>query len=238
MKSLFLLLIFIGFTKDIYSQKQTDTQSLLWIRYSFNLKMNKKWEVKQELEERAYWFPWRQHQFLSRTSLNRKLNNGWNTAIGFTYLRQSLPHDPFVKEITNTSELRPQIELGYKQKISDHFSTGHRYWSEFRFIEQTNNQLEFENIRMRYRLELQYLLSNKVTLKGFDEIFLNVGNKIVYNVFDQNRYGASVQYMPINNFGFEIGYFNWFQQKKSGNEFYNRNIVRFTVFHNIALNKT
>ena len=238
MKQHLLTYITIGFVNFIYAQKKTENQNLLWTRYSLEVKINDQWQVKQELEERTYWFPWRQHQFLSRTLINRKFNKGWNVSAGVTYFIQSLPHDPYVKKFTNNDEIRLQIELGNKQKISDKFSIGHRYWSEFRFFEQSDSKFEFENIRMRYRLEFQYLLVNKITLKASDEIFLNIGNKITYNVFDQNRYGTSLQYMPLNDFGIEIGYINWFQQRKSGDEFYNRNIVRFTLHHNISFNKS
>ena len=32
-------------------------------------------------------------------------------------------------------------------------------------------------------------------------------------------------------------YLNWFQQRPSGTDFYNRDIIRFSVFHTINLKK-
>lgn len=72
-------------------------------------------------------------------------------------------------------------------------------------------------------------------LKAFDEILLNMGRKVVQNVFDQNRYGASIQYMPFDKLGFEVGYINWFQQQNSGVDFYNRHIIRLTIHQNLNL---
>ena len=56
-------------------------------------------------------------------------------------------------------------------------------------------------------------------------------------MFNQNRVGGSIQFKTSEALGFEIGYINWFQQKESSSEFYNRNIIRFAVHHNINLKK-
>jgi len=155
--------------------------------------------------------------------------------LGFTYFLQSLPHDPEISDYTNQLELRPQLELAYKQNLTEKVILHHRYWGEFRFFEKTNGSFEFGNTRLRYKIELRYSPISNITIKVFDEIHLNIGEKIIQNVFDQNRYGASIQYMQLQNFGFELGYFNWFQQRRSGVDFYNRHIVRFTIHHTLNL---
>lgn len=228
-------MVSILYVTTAVAQKNVDTQHLLWTRYSLKVKINDNYQIRQELEERGYWFPWRQHQFTSRTLAERTLGKGWNTGIGFTYLLQSLPHDPEIPVIENSTELRPQVEIAYRQSLSEKIILHHRYWTEFRFFEQSNGSFEFGNNRTRYKLELRYSPIPKLTLIAFDEIHINIGGKIVQNVFDQNRYGASVQYMPATNFGFELGYINWFQQRTSGVDFYNRHIVRFTIHHVIDL---
>ena len=65
----------------------------------------------------------------------------------------------------------------------------------------------------------------------------NVGKKIVKNTFDQNRIYLAVNYKLNNSYAFELGYMNWFQQQKSGTDFYNRDILRFSIFHSIDLKK-
>lgn len=235
MQKLILLVFFILFALQVYSQKNVDHQSLLWTRYQLKLKFDDHWSASQELEERAYWFPWRQHQMVSRSMAQYQLGNGWNLGAGLTYFRQALPQDAY-KDITYTQpELRPQLEVGYKQQLSQKFNIQHRYWSEMRNFKSENQDLKYSNIRMRYKLEIQYQHNSKVTFKAYDEIFINFGDNIVYNKFDQNRIGASVQYMPWKSFGFELGYINWYQQRPSGIDFYNRNIVRFTIHQSIDL---
>ncbi|SDG50872.1 DUF2490 domain-containing protein [Psychroflexus sediminis] len=225
-------------SKDALAQKNVETQELLWTRFFLEAKLSENYLIHQELEERTYWFPWRQHQFLSRTHLRRELGKGWNVGLGFTYFLQALPNDPEITDYTSRTELRPQLEIAYKQKLSEKIHVYHRYWSEFRFFEKSGHAFEYRNNRTRYKLELRFSLTPELTLKAFDEIHINLGKKIVQNVFNQNRYGGSIQYMLKDNFGFELGYFNWFQQRKSGVDFYNRHIVRSTIRYALPMKKS
>lgn len=234
-RNLVLLVFTTLLCSHSYSQKNVDHQSLLWTRYQLKLKIDDHWSASQQLEERTYWFPWRQHQMVSRSMVHYQLGKGWNLGGGLTYFRQALPQDAH-KEVTYTQpELRPQFEVGYKQTLSEKWNVEHRYWSEMRNFKAENENFQFGNFRMRYKLEFQYQPTKKLTFKAYDEIFINFGENIVYNTFDQNRIGASVQYMPLKNFGFELGYINWFQQRPSGVDFYERNIVRFTIHQTIDL---
>jgi hypothetical protein len=95
--------------------------------------------------------------------------------------------------------------------------------------------------RARYRIGVAYKLiefkSRTINLKASNEIHFNLGEEILYNRFDQNRYyfGASVDITP--HFLFEFGYLNWFQQRASGVDFYDRDIFRFIIVHKLQLQK-
>lgn len=173
-------------------------------------------------------FPQRQHQFLIRSNLNFKINQNLISQIGFTNFLQTLPHDPYSENSFNRLELRPQFGLRYKQAIDDNISLTHWYWNEFRFIENESS-FYFRNFRFRYQLTLKYNLSKKIALKAFDEIFLNFGRKIINNTFDQKRYGFGIDYKFNKYFRFDLLYFNWFQQRSSGNIYFNRDIFRITL---------
>ena len=228
-------LVSMAFTNLVAQERNIQTQQLIWTRYSLGININDHYTLRQDLEERTYWFPWRQHQFVSRTLLERKLGRGWNGGIGISSFLQSLPHDPEIQIVETKSELRPMLEFGHWSPITKKIGLHHRYWSEFRFFEQANGSFNYANNRTRYKLELRYAASPKMKLKAFDEILLNMGGKVVQNVFDQNRYGASIQYMPFDKLGFEVGYINWFQQQNSGVDFYNRHIIRLTIHQNLNL---
>lgn len=228
-----ILIISSVYSTKAIAQKNVETQHLLWTGYSLKLPIAADWKFKQEIENRQYWFPYNQHQFITRSHVERDSSDEFSTAAGFTYFRQSLPQDPYYKDLTVRTELRPQIEMLYKQALNPSLELTNRLWTEFRFFEQNNTRFRFENARLRYKLELQYNLTENWRLKLFNEILLNAGKNIVYNVFDQNRAGVSGIYELNNNVSLELGYFNWYQQRATGVDFYNRHIIRFTVHHNL-----
>ncbi len=217
------------------AQVTTQNQHLLWSRYYLHLNVGKVVQLRQEVEERNYWFPWRQHQLLVRTHVAQKLGKGWNTAAGFTYFIQTQPQDAFADTLYNETELRPQLELANKHEINEVLSIGNRYWAEFRFFEKSDGGFRYSHIRFRYNLELSIRVHDKVSLKVFDEIHINAGKPIVNNIFDQNRVGGGLLWQPIKPLGLELGYFNWYQQLASGSGRVSRHIVRFTIHHTITV---
>ncbi|MFA0960467.1 DUF2490 domain-containing protein [Roseivirga sp. BDSF3-8] len=223
--------------QSAYAQKQVDTQHLVWTRYSLKAALNERYHLRQEIENRVYWPTWQQHQFVVRTFAERKLSEGWGSGLGFTYFRQTLPHAPDAENYTVRTELRPQLEVSYSQRLREKLSLHHRYWTEFRFFEQAGGGFAYGHNRTRYKLEVRYAVSGRTTLLAFDEIHLNIGRQVALNIFDQNRYGASVKYQASPALGAELGYLNWYQQRASGTDFYNRHILRATLHHFINLKK-
>ncbi len=47
----------------------------------------------------------------------------------------------------------------------------------------------------------------------------------------------ALNYKLNKSYAVELGYMNWFQQQKSGIDFYNRDILRLSIFHSIDLKK-
>lgn len=236
--SLSFILLFFLLVLQAKAQKNVEKQDLLWVRYLVKAKISDKYQVRQEVEERTYWFPWRQHQLVMRTLLERKLGKAWNVGGGFTYFQHSLPNNPDVEVVQKKLELRPQVEVIYQQSLAPKFSIQHRYWYEWRFFQNESKGFDHTSNRIRYRLELSYLPHPKITLKVFDEIHLHLSSKITPNVFDQNRVGGSIIYMPSPNYGIEVGYLNWFQQKpNSQKDFFSRDITRITFHHTLQFTK-
>ena len=70
-----------------------------------------------------------------------------------------------------------------------------------------------------------------------DELMINGGKNVVKNTFDQNRIYAAFQYGVNKNIALELGYLNSFQQRASGVDYFDRDIIRFTFYHKINLHK-
>jgi hypothetical protein len=238
-------LIFIFFSTFLLGQKNVENQQLLWYGYYNKLQINQNWVLNSEVQERHFYQPLVQHQLVFRTNLDRRILDDINVSLGFVVFLQS-PNDPESESTLMVPELRTDFGFNAKKKYK-YFNVNQRFKVEARFFHQTeNNELvggyQFSNFRMRYQLGLDIPLikkqdAEKLILKIKDEVMFNFGKNIVKNVFDQNRIYIGLNYPMNKNLAFEAGYLNWFQQRPSGTDFYNRDIIRFSVFHTINLKK-
>lgn len=64
---------------------------------------------------------------------------------------------------------------------------------------------------------------------------VNFGGEILYSHFDQNRVYVGLEKVLHKNLPIEMGYLHWYQQRNSGKEFFDRNILRLTVLHKMKL---
>lgn len=244
-KRLFFSLCIFFISVDMLAQKSITNQNLIWYGYFQTLQFSPKWYWQTEIQERHFVNPSTQHQFIVRGHLHKILgNSGWETSIGMCLFLQN-PNDPKAVNKLTVPELRPHIEFAKKQKFK-FLTLDHRYKLEARFFHNTNaaktdleNGYNFGNYRFRYRLQASILAwqideTRALKLKVSDEIHLNMGSKIVKNVFDQNRIYAGLSIDILPDLTFDVGYLNWFQQSAIGN-FFNRDILRLTVFHKIKL---
>ncbi len=244
MKKLIVFIIVL-LPEFFLAQKMVEHQQLIWYGYYNSLKFNEKWSLNSEIQERQFYQPTAQHQLVFRTNLERKLIGDWNASVGMTYFLQN-PNNPTSESNLTVPELRPDIGFGNKQKLGI-VTINHRYKAEARFFHDVeNNRLvggyRFSNFRLRYQVGLDFLIWKNEREQVFvakikDEIMFHLGNKMVKNTFDQNRIYLAINYKINNSYAVELGYMNWFQQLKSGTDFYNRDILRFSIFHSMDLKK-
>lgn len=242
-----LVLIHTGFTGSLFAQKQIANKGQYWARYYGKYKFSPNWGVNLEIDDRRFFKDNRQANWvLPRVTINRKLGEGWDVGLGFTYYNSSNPADPSKPIAVTVPELRPHQELNYTQKIKK-LSISQRFRIEERWTHNaTTSELtagySFKG-RFRYQLQLNYLLINPMddvgalSVKTSDEIMLNLGRSIVQNIFDQNRAYVGLNYGLIKNFQVELGYMDYFQERSSGTQYYHYKIARLTIYHTINFYK-
>ncbi|GAB3194962.1 hypothetical protein ABID22_000043 [Pontibacter aydingkolensis] len=221
--------------------KQVTHQQLIWLGYHNTVEWHSGWSVNSEIEERRYFNPDKQHQFLVRSQLKYTLGASWSVAAGLAYFLQS-PQNPKATETLVVPELRPHLQLDYRQQIHK-LTITHRYRAEKRFFRNVVNEELTKgynsNYRFRYRIGLELPVANikqqPLKLKINDEIMFNAGKRIANNSFDQNRIYGGLNYTLNQQVTVEAGYLKWFQQRASGFEYYDRDIVRLVVTHNISV---
>jgi hypothetical protein len=241
-KKLFLAIVFIGFyLTNAQTSKNVEKQSLIWARYVAQLELTKKWTVVGEVDERFFTRPAQQNLIVFRFQGRYKLNEKIEFGTGFTHFSVTT-QSPDVNPGFQTPEYRTQQDITMRQRAGK-FGFTQRYQFEQRFIDSYSSSGDYLGIDffLRYRLKVQaeyriWKAENKfLSAIVSDEVMVNGGSNVINNVFDQNRIYVAMQYGFNKNFSVELGYLNSFQKRASGLDFYDRNIIRMSVFHKFKI---
>jgi len=230
-------LIFNMSANDLIGQSTTN-QTLVWAKYQNDLHISEKLILSNEIESRNYVQHFRGHQrLLPATTLIYKPNKGLIKGFGFTYFQQFNPQDPNIKGVLN-NEYRFLQLIEFSNSISK-LEVKTRVQIEERLIEAPNNKIDF-SLRERFRFKLAFPLiskDDKAILKAiiFDEIMVQQGAGLKFNIFDQNRFGGGLSARIKESFLIETTLFNWYQQKPDLLGFYNRTILSLSLIHSISL---
>ncbi len=239
-----VVIFFLLFTANkVNAQKTVTNQSLYWMRYYNQLNFNNKFTWHNEFEDRRFFKNNIQHHIIIHSRLHYKIYHNADFAVGITYSLQS-PQDPEAIQKLVIPEVRPEQEINFSQQTSKRFSFMQRFRIDERFIHNNNGKNLIKgygfNFRFRYKFQINYWLNRKISkfktvFKIADEIMINTGKNIIYNQFDQNRIYAGVEHEINKNLSLEFGYLRWYQQKSTGYQFYNREIIRLTLYHKIKI---
>jgi hypothetical protein len=241
-----VLLCLMMVSVQLWAQRQVIHQNLYWVRYTNTIALNNpKLSVQFEAEGRRFFETSERHHFIMHSRLHYRVTPQFNVAGGITYSRQSTQF-PFRDFNLVVPEIRLVQEANYNIPISRRVSIQQRLRIDNRFIRSNDGRILNEgyyfNFRFRFRLQGSFLLNkdlskNATILKVSNEVMVNAGSRIVYNIFDQNRIYLGVEKRFSKSISGEIGYLHWYQQTSAGDIFFNRNIIRTTLFHNIKLSK-
>ena len=245
MKFYYFLLFFLltNMTLMAQSEKNIDNQSILWTRYYNQLLLNEKLSLHTEFDNRLFIQPLQENLFVIRIQGRYKINNHLETGAGFAYFSVDTQVPDFNSDF-NTPEFRGQQDLTWKSNVNK-VTLIQRFQLEERFIRNTSKEELLSGTtffwRFRYRLQGDYTFwkKEKQLLKAVvsDEIMFNFGKKIIKNTFDQNRIYAAIHYGLNSNLALELGYLNSLQRRVNGIDYFNRDIIRFSIFHKIKISK-
>jgi hypothetical protein len=251
---LVLLSIFGFINRPAYAQqKEIDTQSVSWWCYFGMYRLAEKWSVWTELQLRRADFINEWQQVLPRVAVNYHHRNNNIFTAGYAYLwtypygEQPIPLDE------PRYEHRPWQQVALLHE-SGKVSFQHRFRSEQRFLQNwslpdpvTNlrkieSGFELQN-RMRYRFLLTLPLTTnpegrqKLFATAYNEIFINFGDNIGFNLFDQNRIGTTLGYQFTKEFNLQAGYMNQVIQKANGRDVENNHALTLFLTFNVDLRK-
>lgn len=238
----FRVLLFLAFLSQFslaQTKKNIDQQTLTWIRYYNILPVSEKWSLHSEIDNRNFVNPVHQNLFVIRLQARYRNSQHIDLGGGFAYFNVNT-QNPDADPDFSIPEYRGQQDITLIHDIAK-IIFHNRFQTEERFIQKADktdllNEFSF-SFRFRYRLQSTFTLweKSKRSLKGTisDEIMFNFGKDNTRNTFDQNRMYAALRYHFNPNTGIESGYLKSFQKRASGVDFYDRDIIRFTVYHKI-----
>ena len=230
-------------------QKEIDTQSLSWGCYFGTYRLTENWSVWTELQLRRADFVNEWQQVLPRVGLNYHFRNNIIFTAGYAYLWTY----PYGEQPIPLNE--PRYEHRPWQQVlllheSGKVTFQHRFRLEQRFLQNWSAPdpvthlrsiepgFELQN-RMRYRFLLALPLTvdsngnQKLFATVYDEIFVNFGDNIGFNLFDQNRIGATLGYQVTKQFNLQAGYMNQVIQKANGKDVENNHALTLFLTFNV-----
>jgi hypothetical protein len=224
------------------AQKKITYNNQQWLQYFNQLKFSEKLSLYSDLSLRKQnnFNDWSRITFRSGLGypLTKKLQGITGIACFIFYTENKV----------NRIELRPYQEINTTQ-IFGKVSIQHRFRVEARYFrndsEEITNKTNF-NLRFRYRLNAMTTLINlaemnqdrKLLMYIGDEIFINAGHEIKYNVFDNNRALVGLIYQDNPNLSFSFGYINQFGKRNSPATYENSDILTFAINQKISLLKS
>lgn len=190
---------------------QVTNQQSYWLRFYFQETFAKKWSWHLELDERRLINPDRQLQFITHAHVHRQLGKGTEVSIGGSY-----------SVVNQVMEHRLFQEFHYNKLLGQRMIWANRFRTEQRRMEKEEGLWQWR-FRVRYRLQLGYLLGKNWGLKLSDEIMWHT------DAFDQNRIYVAIEKKFSKVFSLEIGYLKLYQFR-SESAYFDRDILRSTFY--------
>jgi hypothetical protein len=235
------LLIILSFNVVWSQSKVIHSREQLWLGYFNQTRLSNRvglWlDVHYRMTDN---FIERPFQFLFRPAVSYYIKNNLRLQAGYTYVA----HFPAEGMETTRPEHRGWQQIWWRQEFQ-----GLTTLQWLRLEERFNRKIENDELQPGYNFNyrLRYNLSFFIPLKGkslepktpfvaiIDELFINFGERIVYNTFDQNRFFVGIGYQFNPHLNVQAGYMNIFQQEASGNSYWSTHAFRLFVFHSIDL---
>jgi hypothetical protein len=221
--------------KHIHSREQ------LWLGYFNQTRFSSKWGMWVDVHYRMTDnFVNRSFQFLFRPAVTYFIKDNLRVNVGYALAS----HFPAAGLQTTRYEHRPWQQIWWNQKYPG-LTTLQWLRLEQRFNEKVvaDEKQDGYNYNFRVRYNFSFFLPLKGKEMAPDtpfaaitnEVFLNFGDRIVYNTFDQNRFFAGVGYQFTSHLNGQLGYMNVYQQEGSGNNYFSTHAIRLFFFHSLDL---
>lgn len=240
-------------------------QNNAWIFYTGNHKITEKWGLHTEYQFRRNQGLSKPMQNQIRLGIDYNINKKVSTSLGWSYI-ETFAYGDFAEEIpTKYNNYRFNEQRIWEQLILKHEHIG-RFQLDSRFRLEQRWAQSFANYgtstapdyaryedpvegnwkfrqRARYRFRTQFPISrsemkdNTLFFVAADEIFVNVGEHVSANIFDQNRLYLAFGWRFTKDSNLQLGYLNQFIEKADGLHKENNHTLQIAITQNFDFSK-
>jgi len=237
-----LLLLFINLNLSWAQapEKSVHSREQLWLGAFNQTRFSERWGLWLDIHYRmSDHFLDRRFQFLFRPALTYYIHDHLRINLGYALVQ----HFPAKGVHEVRTEHRPWQQISWNQKFPK-LSTLQWIRLEQRFNERMDPDTRD---RYNYNFRVRYNMAFLIPLKGKDmrpktpfaaimnEVFLNFGDRIVFNTFDQNRFFAGLGYPFTSHTNVQFGYMHIYQQEASGDNYLATHTLRLSFAHALDL---
>jgi len=101
----------------VSAQSAPSREALAWLAYFGRVDLSSRWYATGEFHERRWLDPFRVHQRLARTHLQRRVGGGLSLGVGYTYFQQGV-QDPERPALPLVNEHRPHVQADLSHEVT------------------------------------------------------------------------------------------------------------------------
>ena len=245
---LLFVLLSVSFQKSFSQVKrQYGNHFNSWLVYSGDHKISSRWGVHLETQWRRSDFVSDPQQLLIRTGLNYHISKEVFASVGYAFV-ETYPYGEFPSAVTYPEhriweQIQLKSQLG-KMEWSSRFRLEQRYSQlpvKVNEISRVGPAVYTNRIRLFNRFTLPFkgriVEDHSVYASLYNEIFVNFGKNVGYNIFDQNRIFLGVGYKLPKAGRLEVGYLNQLVMKGDGIKIENNHTFQIALYSTLDFYK-
>lgn len=238
LRRLGLALLMVTAPRVAMAQRQTFTNTNAWFIINADVALNEKWAVLFDASSRRSGTFDEPMAYFVRGAVAYELTDHVRAAVGANWSRTYPYGETPIAYPTTERRVWQQLQVGHAIGRLD---LSHRYRLEQRFRGRRDDP-DIDHIdhwerssRFRYQVRATLPLSGddiepgEAYVSAANEIFIGIGGKVAYNIFDQDRATIALGYRMTRNWRTEVGFLEHVIFKPNGTDVERNHTLTFTL---------
>jgi hypothetical protein len=225
--------------QTVEPEKQVTSNVQSWFSFNSTYRFTDKWGLAADVHVRLDDFVTDNYFYFLRAGAMYWISGKYPVVLGYAHMWLAPPDG----DSTWSNENRIYQQWASTQKLGK-VSVLNRIRLEERWKDNiVNDEIvgsKLFTVRLRYLASFEFQLFKNPKIPSLviaDEIHIQFGESVIYNTFDQNRIFFGIKQKINKNLSFDIGYWNIWQQKSSGNIYTQSHLLRLFFYYNLDCRK-